>query len=66
MPELEEEEGEDRCESCEKLFDPRDFWIACDLCEKWYCGRCGPAVDGSGIAGNFADSYVWLGGEEGI
>ena len=25
---------------CAKAYVQNEFWIACDSCEKWYCGRC--------------------------
>lgn len=43
----EEEEGEDweegegdPCPQCGRLYSQNEFWIACDFCDTWYCGRC--------------------------
>ncbi|GAX85386.1 hypothetical protein CEUSTIGMA_g12802.t1 [Chlamydomonas eustigma] len=39
--EEEEEEGEgDPCPQCGRLYRSEEFWIACDFCDTWYCGRC--------------------------
>lgn len=46
---MEEEEGDeddyedgdgDPCPQCGKLYSTNEFWIACDFCDTWYCGRC--------------------------
>jgi len=35
------EDGEgDPCPSCGRLYRTDEFWIACDFCDTWYCGRC--------------------------
>lgn len=35
------EEGEgDPCPQCGRLYRADEFWIACDFCDTWYCGRC--------------------------
>ncbi|KAG2501160.1 hypothetical protein HYH03_000975 [Edaphochlamys debaryana] len=35
------EDGEgDPCPSCGRLYRTEEFWIACDRCDTWYCGRC--------------------------
>lgn len=35
------EDGEgDPCPSCARLYRKEEFWIACDACDTWYCGRC--------------------------
>ncbi|MCO5561682.1 hypothetical protein L7F22_015304 [Adiantum nelumboides] len=36
----EEEDGETYCGICGGLYSESEFWIACDLCEKWYHGKC--------------------------
>lgn len=28
------------CPTCGRLYRTEDFWIACDTCDVWYCGRC--------------------------
>jgi hypothetical protein len=38
-PEEEEVEG-DPCPQCGRLYRSEEFWIACDFCDTWYCGRC--------------------------
>eukprot|EP00955_Chlamydomonas_euryale_P005248 56164-Chlamydomonas_euryale.AAC.14 len=38
-----DEEGDgdsDPCPQCGKLYSTNEFWIACDFCDTWYCGRC--------------------------
>ncbi|KAG1679684.1 hypothetical protein FOA52_006203 [Chlamydomonas sp. UWO 241] len=44
MEEEEEDEYEDGegdpCPQCGKLYSSNEFWIACDFCDAWYCGRC--------------------------
>ncbi|MEW5312568.1 MAG: hypothetical protein WDW38_004195 [Sanguina aurantia] len=35
------EDGEgDPCPQCGKSYRTEEFWIACDNCDLWYCGRC--------------------------
>ena len=35
------EEGDgDPCPQCGRLYRTDEFWIACDFCDTWYCGRC--------------------------
>ncbi|CAD7701495.1 unnamed protein product [Ostreobium quekettii] len=35
------EDGEgEPCPQCGKLYRSGEFWIACDYCDIWYCGRC--------------------------
>jgi len=35
------EDGDgDPCPQCGKLYSTNEFWIACDFCDTWYCGRC--------------------------
>lgn len=35
------EDGEgDPCPQCGRLYRTEEFWIACDFCDTWYCGRC--------------------------
>lgn len=35
------EDGEgDPCPACGRLYRTEEFWIACDSCDTWYCGRC--------------------------
>ncbi|MCO5573708.1 hypothetical protein L7F22_027482 [Adiantum nelumboides] len=35
-----EEHGDTFCGSCNGPYTPDEFWIACDICEKWYHGKC--------------------------
>ncbi|GMH41135.1 hypothetical protein BSKO_09045 [Bryopsis sp. KO-2023] len=53
--EYEEEVGEEEgwedgdgepCPTCGKLYREGEFWIACDFCNIWYCGRCAKMNDG--------------------
>eukprot|EP00877_Chromochloris_zofingiensis_P004816 jgi/Chrzof1/14335/UNPLg00608.t1 len=30
----------DPCPSCGRLYRTDEFWIACDYCDVWFCGRC--------------------------
>lgn len=30
----------DPCPGCERLYRKEEFWIACDKCDVWWCGRC--------------------------
>lgn len=40
----EAEAGEDEqattCGSCGDDYAPDEFWICCDVCEKWFHGKC--------------------------
>jgi len=38
--EEEEEVGDTFCGICGGPYGPSEFWIGCDLCEKWYHGHC--------------------------
>jgi hypothetical protein len=38
--EEDEEENETYCGICGGLYSGAEFWIGCDLCEKWYHGKC--------------------------
>ncbi|KAH7295426.1 hypothetical protein KP509_27G046800 [Ceratopteris richardii] len=38
--ENDEEHGDTYCGSCNGPYSPEEFWIACDVCEKWYHGTC--------------------------
>lgn len=38
--EEDEEENETYCGICAGLYSGSEFWIACDLCEKWFHGKC--------------------------
>lgn len=35
-----EEENETFCGICGGLYSGAEFWIACDICEKWFHGKC--------------------------
>lgn len=30
----------DPCPTCGRLYRTDEFWIACDFCDTWFCGRC--------------------------
>uniref|UniRef100_A0A7S0S218 Zinc finger PHD-type domain-containing protein n=1 Tax=Chlamydomonas leiostraca TaxID=1034604 RepID=A0A7S0S218_9CHLO len=30
----------DPCPGCGRKYNVSEFWIACDECDTWYCGRC--------------------------
>eukprot|EP00775_Hariotina_reticulata_P006250 gene6250-6487_t len=30
----------DPCPGCRRLYRTDEFWIACDKCDVWWCGRC--------------------------
>ncbi|XP_023156315.1 putative RING zinc finger and PHD zinc finger domain family protein isoform X1 [Zea mays] len=34
------EHGETLCGACKESYGPDEFWICCDLCEKWFHGKC--------------------------
>ncbi|XP_060176408.1 PHD finger protein ALFIN-LIKE 2-like [Lycium barbarum] len=36
----EEEHGETLCGSCGGNYSADEFWIGCDICERWYHGKC--------------------------
>ncbi|KAI0495991.1 hypothetical protein KFK09_022298 [Dendrobium nobile] len=36
----ENEHGETLCGSCGENYAADEFWICCDLCEKWFHGKC--------------------------
>ena len=36
----EEEHGDTFCGMCGGPYTGDEFWIACDICEKWYHGKC--------------------------
>jgi hypothetical protein len=38
--EEEEEHGETLCGSCGGNYSSDEFWIGCDICERWYHGKC--------------------------
>ncbi|KAI5061084.1 hypothetical protein GOP47_0023589 [Adiantum capillus-veneris] len=35
-----EEDSETYCGICGGLYSASEFWIACDICEKWFHGKC--------------------------
>eukprot|EP00976_Prorocentrum_cordatum_P064576 1177548-Prorocentrum_minimum.AAC.2 len=35
-----EEGQQDPCEYCGKYYKEEEFWIGCDVCLKWYHGKC--------------------------
>uniref|UniRef100_A0A0E0AMI7 PHD finger protein ALFIN-LIKE n=1 Tax=Oryza glumipatula TaxID=40148 RepID=A0A0E0AMI7_9ORYZ len=36
----EEEHGETLCGACGESYGADEFWICCDICEKWFHGKC--------------------------
>ncbi|KAF5458781.1 hypothetical protein F2P56_022787 [Juglans regia] len=38
--EEEEEHGETLCGACGENYAADEFWICCDICEKWFHGKC--------------------------
>lgn len=36
----EEEHGETLCGACGENYAADEFWICCDVCEKWFHGKC--------------------------
>ncbi|KAM7491918.1 hypothetical protein LguiA_034839 [Lonicera macranthoides] len=36
----EDEHGETLCGSCGGNYSADEFWIGCDICERWYHGKC--------------------------
>jgi hypothetical protein len=35
-----EDEAKTKCVACAKIYNPDEFWICCDHCEKWFHGSC--------------------------
>ncbi|KAB2049983.1 hypothetical protein ES319_A13G213700v1 [Gossypium barbadense] len=38
--EVEEEHGDTLCGACGENYASDEFWICCDICEKWFHGKC--------------------------
>lgn len=38
--EEEEEHGDTLCGACGENYASDEFWICCDVCEKWFHGKC--------------------------
>ncbi|CAI0415874.1 unnamed protein product [Linum tenue] len=36
----EDEHGETICGTCGGTYNSDEFWIGCDICERWYHGKC--------------------------
>lgn len=36
----EEEHGDTLCGACGENYASDEFWICCDMCEKWFHGKC--------------------------
>lgn len=36
----EEEHGDTLCGACGESYAADEFWICCDICEKWFHGKC--------------------------
>jgi hypothetical protein len=36
----EEEHGDASCGACGESYANDEFWICCDICEKWFHGKC--------------------------
>ncbi|ONK61848.1 uncharacterized protein A4U43_C08F34210 [Asparagus officinalis] len=39
-PEDEDEHSETLCGTCGGNYNANEFWIGCDICERWYHGKC--------------------------
>ena len=35
-----EEHSETLCGTCSGLYNSNEFWIGCDICERWFHGKC--------------------------
>ena len=35
-----DEHGETLCGACGEHYGTDEFWICCDICEKWFHGKC--------------------------
>ena len=35
-----DEHSETLCGSCGENYSADEFWIGCDICERWYHGKC--------------------------
>ncbi|KAF3683822.1 putative ataxin-2 -like protein isoform X1 [Capsicum annuum] len=40
LDEEEEEHGDTLCGACGENYASDEFWICCDLCERWFHGKC--------------------------
>ncbi|XP_058108543.1 PHD finger protein ALFIN-LIKE 4-like isoform X3 [Magnolia sinica] len=40
LDEEDEEHGETLCGACGENYASDEFWICCDICEKWFHGKC--------------------------
>ncbi|OIW18739.1 hypothetical protein TanjilG_13491 [Lupinus angustifolius] len=40
LVEQDEEHGETLCGACGENYATDEFWICCDICEKWFHGKC--------------------------
>lgn len=40
LVEDEDEHGDTLCGSCGGNYNADEFWIGCDICERWYHGKC--------------------------
>lgn len=38
--EEEEEHGDTLCGACGEHYATDEFWICCDICERWFHGKC--------------------------
>lgn len=36
----EEEHGNTLCGACGESYGTDEFWICCDICERWFHGKC--------------------------
>ena len=36
----EEEHGDTLCGACGENYAQDEFWICCDICERWFHGKC--------------------------
>ncbi|KAF8388767.1 hypothetical protein HHK36_025447 [Tetracentron sinense] len=40
LDEEEDEHGDTLCGACGENYASDEFWICCDICEKWFHGKC--------------------------
>ena len=40
LEEEEDEHGDALCGACGENYGQDEFWICCDICEKWFHGKC--------------------------
>ena len=38
--EEDDEQGQTLCGACGENYNDDEFWICCDICERWFHGKC--------------------------